>query len=132
MNYDGFIEDVSEGDILLVDGGINSLKILSKEGKDVHTEVLDGGTLKSRCNTVCHGCSWWPCPAHVCSSLSSNNKQHAWHCARRHAQQDWQCMSLTCQLWRARFADTWRAVQAAPQCAWQVCQPACHHRQGLG
>ena len=54
VNYDGFIEDVSEGDILLVDGGINSLKILSKEGKDVHTEVLDGGTLKSR---------YWPCMA---------------------------------------------------------------------
>ena len=48
VNYDGFIEDVSEGDVLLVDGGINSLKILAKEGKDVHTEVLDGGTLKSR------------------------------------------------------------------------------------
>ena len=49
VNYDGFIDDVSEGDILLVDGGINALKILEKTGKDVLTEVVDGGTLKSRC-----------------------------------------------------------------------------------
>ena len=48
VNYDGFIDDVSEGDILLVDGGINSLKIVAKEGKDVLCEVQDGGTLKSR------------------------------------------------------------------------------------
>ncbi len=48
MNYDGFIDDVSVGDILLVDGGIQSLMITDKSGKDVHTEVVDGGTMKSR------------------------------------------------------------------------------------
>ena len=48
VNYDGFIEDVSVDDILLVDGGLQSLKITSKDGKDVHTEVVDGGTMKSR------------------------------------------------------------------------------------
>ena len=48
VNYDGFIEDVSVGDILLVDGGLQSLKITSREGKDVHTEVIDGGTMTSR------------------------------------------------------------------------------------
>ena len=48
VNYDGFIEDVSVGDILLVDGGLQSLRITSKDGKDVHTEVVDGGTMKSR------------------------------------------------------------------------------------
>lgn len=48
MNYDGFIDDVSVGDILLVDGGIQSLMITAKAGKDVHTEVVDGGTMKSR------------------------------------------------------------------------------------
>ena len=48
VNYDGFIEDVSVGDIMLVDGGLQSLKITSKDGKDVHTEVVDGGTMKSR------------------------------------------------------------------------------------
>ena len=49
VNYDGFIDDVSVGDILLVDGGIQSLMITAKSGKDVHTEVVDGGTMKSRC-----------------------------------------------------------------------------------
>lgn len=48
MNYDGFIDDVSVGDILLVDGGLQSLIITEKTGKDVHTEVVDGGTMKSR------------------------------------------------------------------------------------
>ena len=49
VNYDGFIEDVSVGDTLLVDGGIMSLKLLSVEGKDVHCQVMDGGVMKSRC-----------------------------------------------------------------------------------
>ena len=49
VNYDGFIDDVSVGDILLVDGGIQSLMITDKSGMDVHTEVVDGGTFKSRC-----------------------------------------------------------------------------------
>ena len=48
MNYDGFIDDVSVGDILLVDGGLQSLIITDKSGKDVHTEVVDGGTMTSR------------------------------------------------------------------------------------
>ena len=48
VNYDGFVDDVSAGDILLIDGGINSLKILSVDGKDVVTEVIDGGIMKSR------------------------------------------------------------------------------------
>ena len=48
VNYDGFVDDVSVGDILLIDGGINSLKILSVDGKDVVTEVVDGGMMKSR------------------------------------------------------------------------------------
>ena len=48
VNYDGFIDDVSVGDILLVDGGLQSLKLKEKKGKDVLCEVLDGGTLTSR------------------------------------------------------------------------------------
>lgn len=52
VNYDGFIDDVSVGDILLVDGGLQSLMITGKDGKDVHTEVVDGGTMKSRCVPV--------------------------------------------------------------------------------
>jgi hypothetical protein len=49
VNYDGFIDDVSVGDTLLVDGGIQSLKIVSVDGPDVLTEVVDGGVMKSRC-----------------------------------------------------------------------------------
>ena len=49
VNYDGFVDDVSAGDTLLIDGGINSLKILSVDGRDVLTEVVDGGMMKSRC-----------------------------------------------------------------------------------
>ena len=49
MNYDGFIDDVSVGDTLLVDGGLQSLAIVAKSDKDVETRVLDGGLMKSRC-----------------------------------------------------------------------------------
>ena len=49
VNYDGFIDDVSVGDTLLVDGGIQSLRIVAKDGPDVRTEVVDGGIMKSRC-----------------------------------------------------------------------------------
>ena len=48
VNYDGFIDDVSIGDTLLVDGGLLSLNITEKKGKDVLCEVLDGGVMKSR------------------------------------------------------------------------------------
>eukprot|EP00891_Asterochloris_glomerata_P005488 jgi/Astpho2/5488/e_gw1.00078.13.1_t len=48
VNYDGFIDDVSEGDTLLVDGGMLSLKLLKKSGKDVECEVIDGGIMASR------------------------------------------------------------------------------------
>ena len=48
MNYDGFIDDVSVGDILLVDGGLQSLSIQEKVGKDVICQVVDGGVMTSR------------------------------------------------------------------------------------
>ena len=48
VNYDGFIDDVSVGDTLLVDGGMNSLLIKTKTERDVGCEVVDGGILKSR------------------------------------------------------------------------------------
>ncbi len=48
VNYDGFIDDVSVGDILLVDGGLQSLVITTKSGKDVECEVVDGGIMTSR------------------------------------------------------------------------------------
>lgn len=48
VNYDGFIDDVSVNDMLLVDGGMLSLKILSKTKQDVVCEVVDGGVMGSR------------------------------------------------------------------------------------
>ncbi|XP_023752822.1 pyruvate kinase isozyme G, chloroplastic [Lactuca sativa] len=48
VNYDGFINDVEPGDMLLVDGGMMSLGVKSKTGDLVKCEVIDGGELKSR------------------------------------------------------------------------------------
>lgn len=48
VNYDGFIDDVDVGDIMLVDGGLSSFKILSKTDTDVNMEVVDAGKMTSR------------------------------------------------------------------------------------
>lgn len=48
VNYDGFIDDVGVNDMLLVDGGMLSLKILEKTKQDVVCEVVDGGVMGSR------------------------------------------------------------------------------------
>lgn len=48
VNYDGFVEDVSVGDELLVDGGIQTFKIATITDTDVVCEVVDGGTMGSR------------------------------------------------------------------------------------
>lgn len=48
VNYDGFIEDVSEGDMLLVDGGIISFQVVAKSDTDVEVQVVDAGTMQSR------------------------------------------------------------------------------------
>ena len=48
VNYDGFIDDVGVNDMLLVDGGMLSLKILEKTKQDVVCEVVDGGSMGSR------------------------------------------------------------------------------------
>lgn len=48
VNYDGFIDDVSVNDMLLVDGGMLSLKIVEKTKQDVVCEVVDGGVMGSR------------------------------------------------------------------------------------
>ena len=48
VNYDGFIDDVGVGDMLLVDGGMLSLKVLNKSKTDVECEVVDGGCMGSR------------------------------------------------------------------------------------
>lgn len=48
VNYDDFVNDVEDGDILLVDGGMMSLVVRSKTVDTVKCEVIDGGELKSR------------------------------------------------------------------------------------
>ncbi|TKY70728.1 Pyruvate kinase isozyme G [Spatholobus suberectus] len=48
VNYDGFVNDVEVGDVLLVDGGMMSLAVKSKAKDLVKCEVIDGGELKSR------------------------------------------------------------------------------------
>ncbi|XP_058778126.1 pyruvate kinase isozyme G, chloroplastic isoform X2 [Vicia villosa] len=48
VNYDDFVNDVEDGDVLLVDGGMMSLVVKSKTKDVVKCEVIDGGELKSR------------------------------------------------------------------------------------
>lgn len=48
VNYDDFVNDVEVGDMLLVDGGMMSLVVRSKDADSVKCEVVDGGELKSR------------------------------------------------------------------------------------
>ncbi|KAH6809681.1 plastidic pyruvate kinase beta subunit 1 [Perilla frutescens var. hirtella] len=48
VNYDDFVNDVEVGDMLLVDGGMMSLVVKSKNEDSVKCEVVDGGELKSR------------------------------------------------------------------------------------
>jgi pyruvate kinase len=48
INYDGFINDVTVGDIILVDSGMMNLKIKEITKTDVICEVLEDGKLTSR------------------------------------------------------------------------------------
>lgn len=48
VNYDGLIDDINEGDIVLVDNGVIHLKILSKINNRIRCEVLTPGALGSR------------------------------------------------------------------------------------
>jgi pyruvate kinase len=48
VSYDGFINDVSVGDIILVDGGMISVKVLEKTAFDIICTSLDDGLLGSR------------------------------------------------------------------------------------
>lgn len=48
VNYDGLIDDISEGDIMLVDNGVLHLKVLSKHNNRIRCEVLTPGPLGSR------------------------------------------------------------------------------------
>ncbi len=48
INYDGFINDVEVGDVILVDSGMMNLEVKEKTEKDVICTVLDAGKLTSR------------------------------------------------------------------------------------
>ncbi len=48
VSYDGFVNDVALGDIVLVDGGMLSFKVVQKTEVDVHCQCLDDGILSSR------------------------------------------------------------------------------------
>ena len=48
VNYENFINDISEGDIVLVDNGTIHMRVLKKFGNKVECEVLTPGQLGSR------------------------------------------------------------------------------------
>jgi len=48
INYDGFVTDVTLGDIVLIDGGMLSLKVINITQTDIECECLDDGILGSR------------------------------------------------------------------------------------
>ena len=48
MNYDGLINDISVGDIVLVDNGVMRLLVLEKKRNRIRCKVLTRGTLGSR------------------------------------------------------------------------------------
>ena len=48
VNYDHLTDDLSVGDLILVNNGLVSFRVDRIEGKDVHTTVLIGGVLSDR------------------------------------------------------------------------------------
>ena len=48
VNYDGLIDDINVGDVVLVDNGVIHLKVLSKLDNRIRCEVLTPGALGSR------------------------------------------------------------------------------------
>ena len=48
VSYDGFVNEVEQGDIVLVDGGMISLRVIAINGLDVLCQCLDEGVLTSR------------------------------------------------------------------------------------
>jgi len=48
VNYDGLIDDISAGDVVLVDNGNIHMKVLAKEGIKIRCEVLTSGVMGSR------------------------------------------------------------------------------------
>ncbi|TKB25225.1 pyruvate kinase [Desulfopila sp. IMCC35006] len=48
VNYDGFVTDVTPGDIILIDGGMLALKVTAVTQTDITCRCIDGGVLGSR------------------------------------------------------------------------------------
>src|ERR1035441_6227296 len=48
VNYESFVNDISVGDVVLIDNGTIEMKVLAKSGNKVECEVLTAGTLGSR------------------------------------------------------------------------------------
>ncbi|HYG22555.1 MAG TPA: pyruvate kinase [Verrucomicrobiae bacterium] len=48
VNYENFVNDISVGDVVLLDNGAIEMKVLAKSGNKVECEVLTQGTLGSR------------------------------------------------------------------------------------
>jgi pyruvate kinase len=48
VNYDGLIDDVSIGDVVLLDNGLLQVRVLTKADNRIRTAVLTAGTLGSR------------------------------------------------------------------------------------
>ena len=48
VNYENFVNDISVGDVVLIDNGTIQMKVLAKNGNKVECEVLTKGTLSSR------------------------------------------------------------------------------------
>ena len=48
VNYENFINDISVGDVVLLDNGALEMKVLAKNGNKVECEVLTEGNLGSR------------------------------------------------------------------------------------
>jgi pyruvate kinase len=48
VNYDGLIDDISVGDVVLVDNGNLHMKVLEKKGAHIRCEVLTEGSMGSR------------------------------------------------------------------------------------
>src|SRR5215469_13498157 len=48
VNYENFVNDISVGDVVLIDNGTIEMKVLAKAGNKVECEVLTEGKLGSR------------------------------------------------------------------------------------
>lgn len=99
VNYDGFIDDVSVGDELLVDGGIMSFVVRDKSDTDVQ---VGGGVSLLVLHTLLHECV--PCKNAMRQNLAlrlTSNSRHPSLCGN--------CWSLFFR-WRLLTEVSWRVA----------------------